>query len=167
MVILFWDASALAKKYSPELGSNVVEELFQSLQSVTMVSSTVSYVEVISVLLRKFNRNSINRQAYDAARIKLRNELMLASDVTLLSIDDDAVFGGIAVMEQYNLNSTDAILVYMFEKYIQSGEPDDSFKFVLVSADERMLRAWRTRGRQGINPETVDPFTLSELLSST
>ena len=41
MVVLLWDASALAKRYAPEVGSDTVDVLFDVVQPSRMVSSSV------------------------------------------------------------------------------------------------------------------------------
>jgi len=55
MVILLWDASALAKHYAPEIGSETVDALLASVPAAQPVSTAVSYAEIYSILLRKFN----------------------------------------------------------------------------------------------------------------
>lgn len=69
MVVLLWDASALAKRYAPEVGSETVDALFGAAPTAQMVSSSVSYAETYSILLRKFNRAAIDRTAFETANL--------------------------------------------------------------------------------------------------
>lgn len=155
MVILLWDASALAKRYAPEVGSDTVDALFAAIPKAQMVSSSVSYAEIVSLLLRKFNRAAIDRATFDTAKSSLRLELINDPDFVLLSIEDAAFYKGIALMEKHNLNATDSALLILFQSYIQTFAPDSGVKFLLVAADERLVRTAQAEGIQAINPEML------------
>jgi PIN domain nuclease of toxin-antitoxin system len=99
MLFLLWDASALAKRFAPEVGSDSVDALFAAVPTARMVSSAVSYAEIYSILLRKFNRAAIDRAAFETAKSALRSELINNPDFILLSIDDTAFYDGITLME--------------------------------------------------------------------
>jgi predicted nucleic acid-binding protein len=45
MPILLWDASALVKRYSPEVGSDTVDALFLSSPASQMVATLLTYAE--------------------------------------------------------------------------------------------------------------------------
>ena len=55
MAILFWDASALAKRYAPELGSDTVNTLFDRSAAHEMATTPWGYAETYSILLRRLN----------------------------------------------------------------------------------------------------------------
>jgi predicted nucleic acid-binding protein len=155
MVVLLWDASALAKRYAPEVGSDTVDALFTAVPTAQMVSSAVSYAEIYSILLRKFNRAAIDRTAFDTAKSSLRAELINDPDFVLLSIDDTAFYKGIALMEAHNLNATDSALLILFQSYVQTFTPDSGMTFLLVAADERLVRTAQAEGLRAMNPETL------------
>jgi predicted nucleic acid-binding protein len=166
MVVLLWDASALAKRYAPEMGSDTVDALFAAVPTTQMVSSSVSYAEIYSILLRKFNRATIDRVAFDTAKSSLRAELINDPDFVLLSIDDTAFYSGIALMEAHNLNATDAALLILFQSYIQTFAPDSGMTFLLVAADDRLVRTARTEGLQAISPETLPAADVPAFLAA-
>ena len=166
MVYLLWDASALSKRYAPEIGSDTVDALFAVVPPSRCVSTAVSYAEIYSILLRKFNRAAFNRAAFDTAKSSLRAELINDPDFVLLSIDDAAFYGGIALMEAHNLNSTDAALLILFKSYIQTFAPDSGTTFLLVAADERLVRTARAEGMQAVNPEALPAADVPAFLDS-
>jgi uncharacterized protein len=155
VVILFWDASALAKRYAPEVGSATVDAFFAAIPSTQMVSTVISYVEIYSILLRKFNRQSIDQVAFNTAKTSLRNELINDPDFTLLSVDDLAFYAGISLIEAHNLNSTDAALLILFQSYKATFASEDKVTFVLLAADERLVRTAIAEGITAINPESL------------
>ena len=155
MIFLLWDASALAKRYAPETGSDTVDALFAAVPIAQMVSSSISYVEIISILLRKFNRVAINQNAFETAKSALRTELINDPDFSLLSINDASFYGGIALMETHNLNATDAALLISFQSFIQTFAFDADAIFLVVAADERLVRTARALGMKAVNPESL------------
>lgn len=62
---IFFDASALIKRYSPEPGSDVIDGLFNLIPTGRMACSTLGMLEVISILLRQYNGNRLLRPAFE------------------------------------------------------------------------------------------------------
>ena len=166
MVILLWDASALAKHYAPEIGSETVDALLASIPAAQQVSTAVSYAEIYSILLRKFNRANIDHMAFEAAKSSLRSEMINDPDFVLLSIDDTAFYGGIALMEAHNINATDAALLFLFQSYISTFPQTSQVKFIIVAADERLVRASEAEGLTAINPESITAANIPALLAN-
>ncbi len=55
MFFLLWDASALAKRYAPEIGHQTVNALFTAVPRSQMVTTVLSYSETCAALVRKRN----------------------------------------------------------------------------------------------------------------
>ena len=55
MVWVFFDASALVKRYSPEDGTDLVNALFHQLPVEQVTCAVIGILEIISVLVRKRN----------------------------------------------------------------------------------------------------------------
>ena len=51
----YWDASALVKRYAPEIGTNFVNHFFSTVPFNRMMCLSLSTGEVISVFVRKRN----------------------------------------------------------------------------------------------------------------
>lgn len=49
-------------------------------------------------------------------------------------------------MEAHNLNATDAALLILFQAYAQTFAPDSGLTFLLVAADERLVRTAQAEG---------------------
>lgn len=156
MPVLLWDASALAKRYAPERGSDVVDTLFERDPSPRMVATVIGYAECYSILRRKFHRGGMDAAAFRVAKSALRDETVVAPDFHLITVDDPAVFDGIRFMDTHNLNATDAAILTVFLSYqasLRSGE-----RAVLVASDHRLLKAAQDEGMETLDPEvsTVD-----------
>ena len=69
-------------------------------------------------------------------------------------------------MEAYNINSTDATLLTLFLRYKQTFTPDSGAVFVLVAADDRLVRAAEAEGLVAVDPETLAEANVPEFLAS-
>lgn len=164
MLVLFWDASALAKRYVPELGRQTVAELFLLAAADIKIVTTLGYAEVYSILLRRRNRREIREATFRAARTVLRSDIAQGRVLTLLSLTDSAIFAGLSLMDRYNLNATDAsflALVLQYRDALPSGSPT----CLLVAADQRLVAAARGEGLAALNPETVAAADVSAFLA--
>src|SRR5262249_42231168 len=123
LALLFWDASALAKRYIPEVGSDTTDALFASMPALQMIGTVLGYAETYSTLIRRHNRGSLNLPAFIAAKTALRNEVINSADFVLLTVDDAAILNGVTLMEQHNLNATDAAILALVLRYIRALPP--------------------------------------------
>lgn len=164
MPALLWDASALAKRYSPEVGSDTVDALFDAEPPVPMILTLSGYAETYSVLLRKQNRGDISAATFAAARSALRSEVIDAPEVHLLMVEEDDILDSIDLMDRHNLNALDAAILAAYLRY--STSPTVGTGCVLVAADQRLLRAAQSEGLSILNPETLPAAEVARLLAS-
>lgn len=151
MVELLWDASGLAKRYTQENGSEVVQALFDAVPLSQMITTIWGYAETFSILLRRHNAGVISEVAFTTATSALENEIINNTDTRVLTVDDSAVIAGISLMKKHNLNSTDAAILSLFLRYANT---PDTPVCVMVAADKRLLRAAQAEGLAVIDPET-------------
>src|SRR5579863_6592998 len=110
MGLLFWDASALVKRYYHEVGSETADALFANATSHAMTSTPWGYAETYSILLRRYNGGVIDLPSFTGAVTTLQVEVVHNPDFGLLTITDALVFSSIETMRRHNLNATDAVL---------------------------------------------------------
>ncbi len=94
MIQLLWDASALAKRYGLETGSDTVDALFTEVPAFQMFTTFMTYAETYWVLLRKRNRGDLSVATFHSAVSLLQTEVLDDTDFRILSVDDLAVLGG-------------------------------------------------------------------------
>jgi len=71
----YFDASALIKRYTPELGTPLLNVAFERLYPAQMTCAAVGLLEVVSILVRKHNDGRLTQAAYEQALIELRAEV--------------------------------------------------------------------------------------------
>jgi predicted nucleic acid-binding protein len=118
MALLFWDASALAKRYTVEAGHSTASALFDNSPPHLMASTPWGYVETYSILLRRLNAGVLDLPSFGAAVSSLQSDLLSGSTFGLLPISENLILTCIRILRKHNLNATDAsilntLLVYL------------------------------------------------------
>lgn len=162
MPTLFWDASALAKRYAPETGSPTALALFSYSPVPKLVTTPWGYTETYALLLRKRNSGVISLSSFVTAASALQNDIILQGQFRLLTVTNADIIGSITHIHKHNLNSTDAALLAALLRYVKiTGET-----CVLVAADARFCRAAQAERLSIINPETMSAADTSSFLSA-
>jgi predicted nucleic acid-binding protein len=130
-----------------------------------MIATFFAYAETCAVLRRKHNRGDITLRLFTSARSLLRRDVLLNPNFPLLTITDQDVLDGITLNDQYNLNSTDAAILAAYLRYARA-QPPIAPTCVLVTADQRFLRAATAEGLRAINPETLPAADVAAFLAS-
>lgn len=165
MILLCWDASALAKCYAPELGSESADFLFETVPISQHYSTSVSFAEICSILVRKYNRGIIDRATFGTAKSAMRIELINDSDFQMLELSDDSFYNGVKFIENNHLNATDAAILSTYLDFRDTLAPSGEFKVYLIAYDSRLLRVAAELDFSCINPESVSVAELAILLS--
>lgn len=159
---LLWDASGLAKRYVPEVGSATVGALWAAVPAAQMATTFPGYAETFSIFLRKRNRGEISAATFAAAKSALRREVVNNLDFALLAVGTTDILAGIDLMEQHNVNAADAAILAACLRYAQTvPEP-----CVLVAADTRLLRAAAAEGMATCNPELLSATDVPAFLAA-
>ena len=163
MAAPFWDASALAKYYISEEGSDSVAAVFEQVPIRSMATSVWSYAETFAILLRRRNAKIITDAVFTKTADQLREQIVDNADMQVLSVLDADVFASLAVMRRHNLNSTDAAILAMLLRTLPSPVPPD---FVLVAADKRLLRAANAEGMKTLDPAALPAPDVAAFLAA-
>jgi hypothetical protein len=76
MALLFWDASALIKRYFIELGSDTVDAVYTHSSTHDMATTAWGYAETYSVLLWRLNGGILDLPAFTTAATALQAEVV-------------------------------------------------------------------------------------------
>ena len=160
MYYFFFDASALVKRYTREVGSDEINFLFGNVSLERLQCLTLGTVEVFWICVRKRNDSRITDRQFAQAVTHLRHEMInRQSDFKTISVPDSLVWDSMPWIETHSLNSVDAI-VLCSALDIATELRNTGDTLVLVASDRRLLRAARTEGLQVFNPEMDSQQTL-------
>lgn len=159
----YFDASALGKRYAPEIGTAVVNCLFEHVPHERITCLTLGSAEVISVLVRKRNRGDIAGDLFDQACRDMEAEILHATDLRTQEARDALVVSAMPLIQQHSINSTDAVVLRsaLDVAAVLQVMGDD---VVLIASDLRLLRAARAEGLTVFNPETDPQSQLDALI---
>lgn len=162
----YWDASALVKRYAPEIGTPLVNHLFADVVLDRMMCLVIGTGEVISIFVRKKNSNLITDTAFSQALVDFRSEVIDTVGFKLVSVEDALVAASYPFIEKYSLNATDALVLrsVMDAAALLWPAGDD---VILVTSDLRLLHAAQGEGVTTFNPEVGLQVQLDALVSGT
>jgi len=165
MTTVFLDASAVAKRYVVEPGTDVVNSLFQRVPRDRMVCLTLATLEVISIFVRKRNAKAIPPAAMNQALADFRKEIIDAPEIRKIPATDGLVNAAATLVARHSLNATDSLILRAsLDVAAQLRLSGDDL--LLVTCDQRLLRAARAEGLPAFDPEAQDPADLDVLLGS-
>ncbi|MCS6859078.1 MAG: type II toxin-antitoxin system VapC family toxin [Abditibacteriales bacterium] len=165
MNYFYWDASALGKRYTAEVGTTLVNHLFAGVSKDRLMALSIAIGEVTSIMVRRHNAGVIGDVEFAQALAEFRTEVVDAADFRLESVADSLVRASLDFIERYSLNATDGIVLCSALEVANAlrGGGDD---LVLVASDLRLLRAAQGEGLTTFNPELDTPAQLDALIAS-
>jgi hypothetical protein len=163
MNFFFWDTSALAKRYIPELGTSSVNYLIETVPKNRMFMLILSLGEILSVLVRKRNSKQISDRFYSQSLAEFNEELLRDKVISIQSVYDKLIQESLKLIEQYSINATDAVILEcaldIMDKLRATG--DD---LVLVTTDIRLSNAAKSSGLKVWNPEKENQSYLESII---
>jgi predicted nucleic acid-binding protein len=159
----FLDASALAKRYSPEVGSALMDHLMTRVPQNRLYLFNVGMGEVQSLLVRKKNAGQLSAADYAQALVELGTEIVSSSLLHKLVAGNALVTAALSLIELHSINATDAIILRLA---LNLAVPLRSVghDLVLVASDQRLLRAAQAEGLLTFDPEAQSQVVLDALL---
>ncbi|MCD6335752.1 MAG: type II toxin-antitoxin system VapC family toxin [Candidatus Latescibacteria bacterium] len=160
---IYFDASALIKRYSQESGTPLVNEGFHHLPPNRMTCSTLGILEIISILVRKRNDGRLNQALFEQAMIEFRAEVIDHEEFSATSVNDTLLLSALDFIAKYNLNATDAVILHSALNLRQVLQ-ERGDELSLWTSDKRLVRAARGEGIEVFDPEEETIGSLHQLL---
>jgi predicted nucleic acid-binding protein len=145
MEVLFFDTSALVKRYYEEPGTERVDELIEDDRVVAITSLAV--IETISAFRRKYNRDDISESALDTLLAAFFEEAL--SDFVILPMDESIQEFSFSLILEDDLRTLDSL--QLSAALSMTAEDAD---VVFVSADSDLISVADRRGLDTINPDS-------------
>jgi predicted nucleic acid-binding protein len=166
MNYFYLDASAYAKYYYPETGSDIIEALIDALPDVQarrLVIASMSIAETIAVLNRRRNELRIPDAEYGPVVARL------LADVTRFTqwrIHDQDILNSTILIPTHNLNAADALHLHTALRLQQILSRTREDQVVMVASGRRLLRAAVAEGMTALDPEAATVREVRDLIES-
>ena len=144
--MIFLDASAAAKRYCDERGSDRVEDLYR--QPVPVCSIALVRCELISAINRKHREGDLSGAERYAARELVTQDLTW---LRLVPVDDELIGTSLRLLDSHPLKTLDSL-------YLAGAlnlQRVSNIPVLFVSADRQLLRAAKAEGLKVLDPETA------------
>ena len=168
-MIYFWlDASAVIKRYIDEpKGTPEMQYFFDKVPSQQMVICDPATVgEVRFVFVKYKNRKDdkrITAAYFDQIKQLFETEVSQHPEVIKVSPTKDQTDASLEFIEEYSINSTDAIILQCaFDKANELRADNDDL--ILVSSDQDLIEAAKNEGLLTFDPETDSQSVLQDLI---
>src|ERR1700674_1936775 len=153
-MMLYLDASALAKRYFNEEGSTVVAARFESGERI--FTSILSFAEIHSAIARKFRDKEFDAEEFNRLRDAFRDDWLFS--LSKLDLELNSMIDLPQLVETYSLKAGDAIhlstAVWLKDSLragVWSGKTGGNVEFGV--ADNQLAKVAQECGFQVFNPE--------------
>jgi predicted nucleic acid-binding protein len=150
--VIYFDASALVKRYSEETGSPLVDEVFRQVIPSRITCSGLGVLEVASVLVRKRNDGRLSEALFRQAMVEFRAEVIEQEEFSSTPVGDALLFSALDLIAKHNLNATDAVVLRSALNLQQASQETEN-QVMLWTADKRLARAAQIEGIIVFDPE--------------
>lgn len=153
MNYFYLDASAYAKFYYPEPGSNIVEALIDALPgalSRRLIVTSMTIAETIAVLNRRRNELRMSNAEYDLVVARLLADV---AQFTHWRIHDEDLLNATVLVPVYNINASDALHLHTALRLDHILHRTRRDRMVMVASDRRLLCAADAEGMNTLDPE--------------
>ena len=160
----FWlDASAYAKRYIAEKGTQLINYLFTHVPLGRMVCLFEGGGEIIFVFVRRRNEGKITTTRFSHIRERFETEFINRDEVGRVFPTEDQITNSWDLIEKHSLNSTDAILLQCALDRVNELRMNGD-NLILASSDKRLLRAAQNERVLTFDPETDSQTALDVLI---
>lgn len=151
---LFFDTSALVKRYYDELGTGTVDRLIES-NGTKVVVTAITAIEVVSAFRRKYNRDDIPEKVVDELLAAFFDEAL--SDFLIVTTEEALFTHSFDLILEDDLRTLDSL--QLSAALAVSEEVDN---LVFASADRELVSVANDRGLETVNPDTDDFDTVMD-----
>ena len=166
MIWFYCDANALAKRYSKEIGTDLINEIFRRISLPQITALSLSILETVSILVRKKNDGRLPKADFDQVMINLRAELIDAPEFKAATIDDALVFSAVDFIAKHNISSTDAVILRSVLN-LKARSDANGDRMILLTSDKRLVKAARNENVIVFDPEVETLASLQTLLTTS
>lgn len=146
--MIFFDASAVAKRYFLEIGSERVNELWSGAEFSS--SLAILHCELRSVLNRKRRERALPRGAYSTLKEQIQEDL---KKIHVVPVYPELIQLSLRLLDSHPLKALDSLYLAGALGLQQALKEQVLF----VSADRQLLEAAQAERLRTLNPEATAP----------
>ena len=145
---LFFDTSALVKRYYDESGTEFVDSLITD-DDTKVVLTSIAVIETVSAFRRKYNRDGISEGVLDDLLASFFEEAL--SDFLILPTEESWFANSFELVLEDDLRTLDSLQLSAALSVSENVED-----FVFISADRELVSVAESKGLEAINPDETE-----------
>lgn len=149
MATLFFDTSALVKRYAEEPGTVAVDKLIENDES-TIAITQITVVEMTSAFRRKHNRGAIDEETVVGLVYAFFEEAL--NEFAILPMSDALFEWPFELILEDDLRTLDSLQLAAALAFADARE-----EVTFVCADEALVSVARSRGLEALDPLEASP----------
>jgi predicted nucleic acid-binding protein len=142
---LFFDTSALVKRYYDEPGTEFVDSLVTD-DDTKVVLTSIAVIETVSAFRRKYNRDGISDNLLDDLLASFFEEAL--SEFLILPTEESLLGNSFELVLEDDLRTLDSL---QLSAALSVSENVEDFAF--VGADKELVSVAESKGLETINPD--------------
>ena len=143
MALLYFDTSALVKRYYQEAGTERVDELIDGDDDV--VISSLAIIETVSAFRRKFNRDELSRERMNGLLSRFFEEAL--ADFVVVPMEESILAFSFDLVLEDDLRTLDSL-----QLAAALSLDTDSHAVRFITADGRLQAVAERRDLRALNP---------------
>jgi len=148
MVTFYFDTSAIVKRYHREVGSDVLDRIFELKDGfATSFWTILEFIVAFSFMVR---RNELSREAFSTVTSLFLKEVLGMFAIT--SVNDELVASAALIATKHALPSADYLQLASAISLRSALQPVKE-RVVLVCSDKELCKAAEEKGIEFIDPE--------------
>ncbi|MEM2122414.1 MAG: type II toxin-antitoxin system VapC family toxin [Candidatus Bathyarchaeia archaeon] len=149
MTTFYFDTSAIVKRYRKELGSEVIDEIFE-LKEHAFTISFWSILEFMVAFSTRTRKKALSREAFNAVVSRFLKDVL--DRFAMTSVDDELIASAAPLAVKHALPSADCL---QLANAINLKEALESMReeLILICSDKDLCKAAEKEGIRFINPE--------------
>ncbi len=163
---IFFDASALVKRYSLESGAVLVDEAFRLVTGKRLFISALGILEVASILRRKNNDGRLPKAIYKQVIAEFHHEIIDSGEVLTTNTDNKLLLSALGLISAHNINASDGVILRSALN-VRGKLQTQGDDLMLWTSDKRLVRAAIAEGLTVFDPEVDTIVHLHQLLGIT
>ena len=163
MNYFYMDASAMAKRYVPEVGSDILDLLFDTISRNRLACWDVGIAEVTSIFVRQRNDGRITQARFNQAVIDFQLEVIESNTLRILRTTLPLILDALDLISAHSINGNDAIFLQAAIE-VAAELREDQNELVIVASDVRLVRATHGENMRAFNPEQNKTSDLEDLI---
>ena len=149
MLTFYFDTSAIVKEYREEIGSEILERIFE-LKEHGLATSFWTILEFSVAFSVRMRRKGLSREAFDMVFSRFIKDLL--DRFTITGVDDELIASAIPLSIKHNLPSADCLQLASAINLKKALDPAKE-RLVLLCSDRDLIEAAEKEGIELINPD--------------